>query len=474
MGAQGHAGTAGLARRNTLFRVAVLALLVGLYVAFRALKALIWSGGNQPADGWFDVGVQWGAVAWALMVPWAVADVLGWMIFRRHTPVSAEAESRAPGETMSHQVVFRIVTRGDQPATAIATTWSVLETMQRRPLFPFAVEVVSDLEVEGLPEHPAVRAIVVPSGYRTSNGATHKARALHYALGSSPAPDDAWILHLDEESHVTDALIGGIRAAVTEEERTGAHRIGQGLITYHRELNANPLYTLADSIRVGDDMGRFHLQYRLQRILFGMHGSFLLVRGSVEKQIGFDFTPEGCTTEDTTWALHQMAAGNRFRWVDGTVVEQSPANLKDFLAQRRRWFTGMWWGARHAPVPVRHRAPLFLAMFLWSISWVGFAYAFLHVFSGVGVPWPLGVVGDMVFAVYLANYLLGLWVSLAGDRSRSVPRKARYLVDQAILLPVFAVLEGAAVIYALLRPERRFHVVDKPIMEPRTAHSGAA
>jgi egghead protein (zeste-white 4 protein) len=473
MHASREPATRQLATRNALFRAAVVVLLVAIFLAFRTLKALVWSGGTHPAEGWFDSGVQWGAVAWSLMLPWAVADVAGWLLFRRHTPASAEGGSDELGSTMSHPVVFRIVTRGDQPAIAIETTWSVLEAMQRRPLFPFAVEVVSDLEIAGLPAHPSVRPIVVPPSYRTSNGATHKARALQHALEVSPAPDEAWILHLDEESHVTDSLIAGIRSAVTEEERTGAHRIGQGLITYQRELTANPLYTLADSIRVGDDMGRFHLQYRLQRILFGMHGSFLLVRSSVEKQVGFDFSPAGCTTEDTTWALHQMAAGNRFRWVDGTVVEQSPANLKDFVAQRRRWFTGMWWGARHAPVPARHRRPLWLAMALWSISWLGFVYAFLHVFSGVAVPSPFGLIGDMVFAVYLANYLLGLWVSLAGDRSRTGLRKARYFADQAVLLPAFAVLEGAAVVYAIARPERRFHVVDKPILEPRPVRSSA-
>ena len=44
-----------------------------------------------------------------------------------------------------------------------------------------------------------MHAIVVPDDFETSNGATHKARALHYALSISEIPDDAWILHLDED-----------------------------------------------------------------------------------------------------------------------------------------------------------------------------------------------------------------------------------------------------------------------------------
>jgi egghead protein (zeste-white 4 protein) len=363
---------------------------------------------------------------------------------------------------MRFPVVFRIVTRGDQPETVIATTHSVLDAMGFRPSFPYRVEVVSDIPIDGLPDHEAVRAVVVPDDFETSNGATHKARALHYALSISQIPDDAWILHLDEESHVTEELIVGIREAVTEEERTGKHRIGQGLITYHRDLTSNKVFSMADSIRVGDDLGRFHLQYRLHQILFGMHGSFLLVRSSVERQVGFDFPPEACTTEDTTFALLQMGAGNRFRWVEGTVIEQSPASFNDFIRQRRRWFTGMWWAARKTPVPVRYRRSLCFAMFLWTVGWTGFAYSLLHVFSGVAVPRGLALVGDAIFAVFVTNYLLGLWVSLSMREGIRALRRIDYFALQAVLIPIFTLLEASAVVYSLISPERRFYVVNKP------------
>jgi len=404
-------------------------------------------------------------VLWSLILPWAVGDVLGWMLFPRRTSVDDRVRSPAAGPTMPHHVVFRIVSRGDQPGIVVATVWSVLEAMQSRPLFPYDVEVVSDFPVRELPDHDRVRAIVVPPEYQTQHGATHKARALHYALMTSSAPDHAWVLHLDEESHITEELVIGVQEHVTKEEANGKHRIGQGLITYHRDLGSNRLYSLADSIRVGDDMGRFHLQYRFHSILFGMHGSFVLVRGSVERQVGFDFPPEACTTEDTTWALHQMAAGNRFCWVNGTVVEQSPRTFIDFIRQRRRWFTGMWWAARRSPVPWRFRASLWLAMFLWTVGWTGFTYSLLHIFSGVRIPGPLAVVGDAIFAVYVTNYVMGLWVSLSGREGFGVLRRSGYLVLQVVLIPVFTVIEASAVVYGLARPERRFHVVEKPAEE---------
>jgi egghead protein (zeste-white 4 protein) len=457
-----------LAFRNTVFRLGVIALMLVIFLAIRHLKGVVWPHGGHSAHNPFDQIVAWSALTWVLMVPWAMADVVGWMLYRRHTPVTEETRQKTATRRMRYPVVFRIVTRGDQPATVIATIWAVLEAMQARPAFRYRVEVVSDMPIDGLPDHGSVHAIVVPEEYETSNGATHKARALHYALSVSRIPDDAWILHLDEESHVTEGLIVGIREAVAEEERTGAHRIGQGLITYHRDLASNKLYSLADSIRVGDDIGRFHLQYRMHRILFGMHGSFLLVRSNIERQVGFDFPPEACTTEDTTWALRQMGAGNRFRWVDGTVIEQSPGTFRDFVRQRRRWFTGMWWAAKRTPVAARYRAPLMFAMSLWTIGWTGFAYSLLHVFSGVDVPHPIAVVGDAIFAVFVTNYLLGLWVSLSMREGRQTVRRLRYFVLQAVTIPIFTVLEGSAVVYSLLSPERRFHVVDKPTVDPQT------
>ena len=125
----------------------------------------------------------------------------------------------------------------------------------------------------------------------------------------------------------------------------------------------------------------------------------------------------------------------------------------------------MWWAARKTPVPRRYRASLWLAMFLWTVGWTGFAYSLLHVLSGVNVPTPLAMAGDAIFAVYLTNYLLGLWVSLSRQDTHRGLRRVGYFVAQAVLIPVFAVIEASAVVYSLVKPERRFHVVHKPVIE---------
>jgi egghead protein (zeste-white 4 protein) len=435
--------------------------MVGVFIAVRLIKAFLWADAGHVPTGLLEEIVRWAGITWALLLPWALADVLGWLFFRRHTWVTEEVASGNSPAMMSHIVSFRIVTRGDQPHVVVETVENILATMSRRPLFPFSIEVATDLAIPSLPSYPVVRQIVVPENYQTSNGATHKARALQYALETSTLEDHDWVLHLDEESHITEELVVGIREAVTEEEVSGEHRIGQGLILYHRDLESNQLFTLADSIRVADDVGRFHLQYRLNRLLFGMHGSFVLARTSVEKEVGFNFTPAGCITEDTTWGLSQMGAGNRFRWVEGAVVEQSPRRLVDFIKQRRRWFSGMWWAALHAPVALRHRVSLIVTMALWTIGWFNLVYSWIHLASGVILPLPIAILGEFVFTVYVANYLLGLWVSLTERQTEGLLTRAGYLVKQILGMPVHATIEAAAVVYALVKPEANFHVVAK-------------
>jgi egghead protein (zeste-white 4 protein) len=388
-----------------------------VFVAIRVIKALVWSGTAAAPQGFLGHLMVWGSITWIVLIPWAVADLFGWMIFRRHSPAS----DGYTGSPIDHTVAFRIVTRGDQPRVVCETAHVILDTMAGRPLFPYSLEVVSDVPIANLPEHHSVRPLVVPDGYATGNGATHKARALQYALEHSPLPDDAWILHLDEESHITPEVVEGIRDAVAAEEASGELRVGQGLILYDRNIENNTFLTLADSIRVADDMGRFYLQYRLNRVLFGMHGSFVLVRSDVEQRIGWDFPPDACVTEDTTWALMQMDAGTRFRWVDGTVVEQAPQTPMDFVKQRRRWFGGMWWGALRAPARLAYRSMLIMAMFIWSFGWLNLLFSYTHLFSGVLIPTPIAILGDLVFATYITNYLIGLW----GELDEPAPAVAR-------------------------------------------------
>ncbi len=196
----------------------------------------------------------------------------------------------------------------------------------------------------------------MPNGYRTPNGSRFKARALHYALLHSPIPENAWIVHLDEETQPTSSGVKGIGRFIAAEEASGRLRIGQGALLYHREWERHPFLTLADNVRTGDDFARFYFQHSLGLALFGLHGSYIVVRNDIEKATGgFDFGPHGDITEGAFWAMKAMQEGRRSAWVEGYLGEQSCLSLKDFLRQRRRWFQGLVKVVLHAPVKLRWR-----------------------------------------------------------------------------------------------------------------------
>jgi egghead protein (zeste-white 4 protein) len=343
-----------------------------------------------------------------------------------------------------------------------ATVANVRDTLANSDLFPYRIEVVTDERVE-LEPGSDLCAYTVPSAYQTASGARYKARALQYALDQSDLSPDAWIMHLDEESHISPELLIGIRDAIVEEETSGAHRIGQGLILYHGNMEGHPFLTLADMIRTGEDLGRFHLQHRLGFTLFGLHGSFILVRNSVEQEVGFDVGVEGSITEDAFWALRQMAAGRRCRWVEGFVIEQSPESIIDFIKQRRRWFSGLIRVVLYAETKPWIRLPLAINTWLWAISWLGLLYTYANLFTGLRINPLISLPGDFAFSTYAMSYVLGLYTNLR-DRPR-LPRlrQLRWYVLQIALMPVFTLMEAAGVILALVHPERGFHVIRKNV-----------
>jgi egghead protein (zeste-white 4 protein) len=339
--------------------------------------------------------------------------------------------------------------------------------MEARPLFPYCIEVVTD-EAVALPAGSDLTAYVVPTEYTTPRGSLYKARALHYLSENSTLSDKAWVFHCDEESQVTLGLVGGIRDAVVEEELRAAQgktpRIGQGTIVYWRSLNKHPLLTLADSLRTGDDATRFRTQFRLGALFCGMHGSFILVRADIERTVSFDVGPEGSITEDAWWAFAQAFFGREFRWVDGYLVEQSPEHWKDFAKQRRRWYSGLWKVVLYSPAPVAARAALAGFLITWVVSAIGGLYTVANLFTGLTTPVVPAVMGAFVFAWYVSSYLTGLWLSLRSMPAEllpSLPKRCVLYLLQVVLLPLYGALESAGVFYAMVKPERGFHVIKK-------------
>uniref|UniRef100_A0A2C9K6J7 Glycosyltransferase 2-like domain-containing protein n=1 Tax=Biomphalaria glabrata TaxID=6526 RepID=A0A2C9K6J7_BIOGL len=274
---------------------------------------------------------------------------------------------------------FRVVTRGMYPDLVKKNVQHNLEICKNVGLHNFIVEVVTDVSVN-IQKNKLCREIVVPEDYRTGSGSLFKARALQYALEpeiSILEPGD-WIVHLDEETLLTEgAVIGIINFTGTTE-----HAFGQGVITYGNGEIVNWVTTLADSIRVGIDYGclRFCLGV-LHKPLFSWKGSFIVAKAEAEMTVSFDHGPEASIAEDCFFACVAFSKGFSFGFVDGTMFEQSTFTIKDFVRQRRRWMQGILLTALSKKIPLRYKfgpvlmslssciLPLNLLLFLVSRVW---------------------------------------------------------------------------------------------------------
>jgi hypothetical protein len=326
------------------------------------------------------------------------------------------------------------------------------------------VYAVTDLELKSRVVDDRVMYAQVPAHYRTLRGSRYKARALEYLLRTHldrnhPGDGSTWVLHLDEESCLTRSAIAGISAFVSKPENND--RIGQGEIKYNGYGYARrPFIAVVDSVRTGDDLGRFRLQFRLfRRPVFGMHGSYFLVPLHIESDIGFDLSERGSVTEDAYFALI-ASTRYQFGWVDGYIREQSPFTLRDIIKQRRRWFNGLSLLVRDPIVARRHRAVLWAAMLTWAVGWVSPLVTAVNLFvAGSLVSWLI-VPAAFTQGAFVATYAVGAYRNVA-DTDWGLLRRTGFVLLSMVLMPFATLVEGAAVIYGLVRPVTGFDVVSK-------------
>jgi len=314
--------------------------------------------------------------------------------------------------------------------------------------------IVTDLEADN-EEFNRVLELVVPDDYSTENFAIYKARALQYTLENSSAQPDDYVFHLDEESHLTSEVMLGIYQHMYKNP----DKIGQGVITYKRSLYdgcsewRKTLCTLADSIRIADDLSRFRFSFLIGRPIFGCKGSFILLKSSIERDIAFDMPPELCITEDANFAFNAYNSKYKFAYVDGQVEEISPSTFGDFIKQRARWIRGLWLLVLHHPSSIWHRIAIAFGMITWSLIFLNIvSFVSFFALSDYSLPTAIAVINGAVFASYIFSYFYGGLVGGYGLIS----------FVSIILSPFFLILESVSVIYALITIRTmKFYVIKK-------------
>jgi egghead protein (zeste-white 4 protein) len=473
-----HMVNARTIRRRVGYYAALL-VPIGLHVWF-VLWYWEWSRGASEYPAQPHVWLQYAQLVWLLPAVWSLLNLFGLLCYG--PPPDSEPPVGWKWRQSRVSLIFCYVSRGDNSR---ALAHSVRETQRIADLFgvPYVVEVLTDLVI---PDSDRVDATsgpihyeVVPGEYRTLRGARYKARALQYGLEKRERRQrdvayasgrSTWILHLDEESVVTPSAILGIHCFVTRHDlRSGDGAIGQGEILYNGGDYGRQLCIAAiDAVRSGDDLGRFRLQYRgFQRALFGMHGSYVLIPAEVEARVGWDLGASGSITEDAAFALYAMQLKVPFDWVEGFVQEQSPFSIRDIIQQRRRWLTGLNCVATNTQFSWQLRLPLALLVVLWKLSWLATVVVFIVILSAMcgwwsALPRPLMIVSAAVTGTIGATYMMGAYRNVLHSNLswwRGVSLIVAVYALWLCLIP--AIVEGLAVLVALLNPARSFHVVDK-------------
>ncbi|KAH9810839.1 glycosyl transferase family group 2-domain-containing protein [Melampsora americana] len=289
--------------------------------------------------------------------------------------------------------------------------------------------------------YPDLQNIVCPKAYVSPLGkAKYKARALDYFRYHVSLGVYDWILHMDEES-VTD---GESLRRCLEFIRYTPHHFGQGIILYNGEgYWENWYFTVADGIRVGDDLARFHFQNTcIHRPVFGVHGSFLMTNGEMENECTWDF---GSLAEDFEFSQDAWRRGFTCGRVHGIVREQSPTTLRDFLKQRRRWFMGIrdidgLYGLPH------------LAVNLWIVGVFTLAVTVINIpFMLIDkslTPLWIATCADFCFVTFYWLYLWGLLFQEL-DYGQKWWRIMIHIPCAIVIQPFASIAEGLSAIWAM-------------------------
>ena len=384
-----------------------------------------------------------------LSFPFTVINMLG-LVFLN--PFSAPSKHQL-GDNVPF-ICFRVVTRGMFPKLVKDTTLQNIEVCRRAGLMNFKFEIVTDKSVS-IGKHQDVRETVVPEQYKTTKNALYKARALHWCLEPNVniLSNEDWIVHLDEETKLTEDVLYGISDFVTKSTAD----IGQGVIVYADDVIENWLTTLADGLRVAFDYGvmRFGLQV-LNCPIFGFKGSFIICKVKAEMDVGFDFGPKESIAEDLRFALTAWHKGYKFGFVQGVMVEKSTFSLLDFIKQRKRWFTG------HLHVLWGNSIPLYCKIVLLPMNIV-------NLFLWMQITYPFICLDDylniiaIITPAILFCYVFGNFMSFRRRRLQIVHRLIVVVLSQ-LIMPIAGLLESVATLWGFFtRNSLTFHVVEKRV-----------
>lgn len=243
-------------------------LLVVIVLIFEWLAGGLWVNEVERLkmdmlDPWSEYGVPVTVILYLLRIltflalPQVLFNFLGLVLFNAFPDKVILKGS----PLLAPFICIRVVTRGDFPDLVKKNVTRNLNLCLDVGLENFVMEVVTDRMIPGLSEYPRVREVVVPPSYATKTGALFKARALQYCLEPDVniLNDQDWIVHLDEETILTDNAIRGILNFVYN----GKHQFGQGVITYANDQVQKTAYDFCNPVKINQHFNNLILSIKI-------------------------------------------------------------------------------------------------------------------------------------------------------------------------------------------------------------------
>jgi hypothetical protein len=454
------------------------AFLLGATFSFLLTAGLRLLDPRTGPIGWYA------SVVWTLPIVLSVQGLAGGLHVRR-----AARRLRQTGEftgvVSSESLVVVVPTIGrDDTYVALTRVLSSFSTCLPAYFAFLRIDVVVE---EGCPvasrlahlasRDPLLRIVTVPANFTTRRGTRFKARANHYAdllrQREHEARSDVWVLHMDDDTGVNAYTAAEIARFVETQHAAGDDRkhLAQGILAFPRELSRSRVTWYADAVRPGCDISLFSITTGRGRPRIGLHGELLLVRASVESQIGWDFGPE-TIVEDAEFAMRFCDAHpGRSDWFPACSYGASPTGFSGFVKQRERWVWGLLTLMTKNSVSLRRRVLLLPTIGLW----IGAPFANPVVLISVGIligdadTTPLSMVIGCVWAVNFGFYIWLYWEGFKINVHWSAGYRTRWWEPVVVVLgtPVFAVMECVGILAGLgqflRRRETHFAVIDKPL-----------
>ncbi|KAJ3153298.1 hypothetical protein HDU89_000929 [Geranomyces variabilis] len=399
--------------------------------------AALWFFENPIGPWSYDIltfGSLW-RILWCLSVPYCIITYIGFCTPR--IAYSKETMDKRPVKRDTIRNLYIVIVTQGSNEEAVRRGYNRMKPLERLHESVRVVVLTDEPYV-----YPELDNVVCPADYKSPMGiAKHKARALDYFRHSQGLSRYDWILHMDEESTID----GESLRRCFDFIRYTDHDFGQGVIIYDAyKYWSNWFFSVADGIRVGDDLARFNFQFTtVKRPVFGVHGSFLMTSGEVENENTWDF---GTLAEDFEFSQSAWKKGFTCGAIHGIVREQSPGGVRDFMKQRRRWYMGI------REINGMYYLPE-LAIKLWTIGIFCLVATLVNIpfsFLVDGAPSPLWIVicSNFCFANFYWLYLWGLIFQELdfGTKWYMIPV---HFIAAIFIQPFASVAEGIAVMWAL-------------------------